>query len=326
MMRDRVILVLTNEEDVTTDFVVRELQGTDFVRLNTEQVASQGSLTYEFSKHGVEGEIVFGSERVKLGDIRSVYCRRMRAVVFETEPPDEGVRAYVGQEFQALVAGLSRLIEVPWLNHPLAVTRAESKLLQLSVAQQCGFRVPGTIVTNSSARARAFATRLGGRLAVKALGASRVVVGNEERILFTTVLAGDEFELLDDAELAPFILQEFVEKTADVRVTVVGERVFAVKLDSQAVPGAAVDWRAAETLDVPHSPYQLPAPVEAACVRVCKLLGLHFGAIDLAIDAAGDHVFFEINPNGQWAWLQIVTGLPIAAAIADLLRYNAANH
>jgi hypothetical protein len=49
-------------------------------------------------------------------------------------------------------------------------------------------------------------------------------------------------------------------------------------------------------------------------------LELTFGALDFAVDAAGSWWFYEINPNGQWLWIERQTGLPIAASLAELLE------
>lgn len=54
-------------------------------------------------------------------------------------------------------------------------------------------------------------------------------------------------------------------------------------------------------------------------LALMKRFGLTFGAFDFAVTPAGQWVMFECNPAGQWAWIQDRTGLPICAAIADLL-------
>lgn len=48
--------------------------------------------------------------------------------------------------------------------------------------------------------------------------------------------------------------------------------------------------------------------------------GLRFAAIDLARRTDGGYTFFELNPNGQWAWVEQMTGLPLRAALANELN------
>ena len=63
----------------------------------------------------------------------------------------------------------------------------------------------------------------------------------------------------------------------------------------------------------------MPDEIKKACVDLTKYYGLEFGAIDLVLTPEGNYVFLEINPNGQWAWIEVLTRLPISDAIANLL-------
>jgi len=50
-----------------------------------------------------------------------------------------------------------------------------------------------------------------------------------------------------------------------------------------------------------------------------RRLGLVYGAIDLRLTPDGRYVFLEINPAGQFLYVEQQTGQPIAAALAALL-------
>jgi glutathione synthase/RimK-type ligase-like ATP-grasp enzyme len=65
----------------------------------------------------------------------------------------------------------------------------------------------------------------------------------------------------------------------------------------------------------------LPPEVDKRLVELVRGLGLRFAAVDFVVDETEQdgYVLVDINPNGQWAWLQEATGLPIAAAIAEEL-------
>jgi glutathione synthase/RimK-type ligase-like ATP-grasp enzyme len=65
-------------------------------------------------------------------------------------------------------------------------------------------------------------------------------------------------------------------------------------------------------------PCELPKDITDKCVEFVKKLGLVFGAIDL-VKSFDKFYFLEINPNGEWAWLQKEAGLPIAETIVDYL-------
>ncbi|MFN2444382.1 MAG: alpha-L-glutamate ligase, partial [Vicinamibacterales bacterium] len=70
----------------------------------------------------------------------------------------------------------------------------------------------------------------------------------------------------------------------------------------------------------PHRAFDLPNGMADACRRLVASYGLMFGAIDLIVDATGEYYFLELNPNGQWVWVQQATGLPIREALCRVLR------
>jgi len=110
-----------------------------------------------------------------------------------------------------------------------------------------------------------------------------------------------------------------VSKRSEMRVTVVGHRVLAAEIGSQESRATRYDWRHYDDDTVPYRAYRLPPSVEARCVELLGALNLSFGAIDLIRTPDDEFVFLEINPNGQWAWIEEAAGLPIGDAIARWL-------
>jgi glutathione synthase/RimK-type ligase-like ATP-grasp enzyme len=205
------------------------------------------------------------------------------------------------------------------VNHPDANERASSKLEQLRRAKSLGFDVPETVVTNDAAALRNFATAIGVPLICKPIRSGYVEFGGREQLFFTSLVADDAIDDFALHDPTPYLFQRMVEKQCEFRVTVIGERVFAVRLDSQSAPDSRVDWRRGDQTKLAHTPDSLPQEVENRCRAIVGNYGLAFGAIDLALDKEGRYVFFEINPNGQWAWLEQMTGIRLRAALADLL-------
>ena len=130
-----------------------------------------------------------------------------------------------------------------------------------------------------------------------------------------------EYALLDQVAVAPVIFQEFVPAEVDLRVTVVGEELFAAAIHSQELP-YALDFRLfLET----GSGVRMSATAAAATrwktglLRLLKHAGLRYGAIDMRRTPDGRYVFLEVNPAGQWRFVEEVTGQPITAAMAGLL-------
>ena len=120
-------------------------------------------------------------------------------------------------------------------------------------------------------------------------------------------------EIVDYVRVTPHLFQARVDKVADLRVLVVGRHTFTVRIESDLL-----DWRKdynALTYAVDH----LPDRVNAALLVYLERLGLVSGSFDLAVDRTGDHWWLELNPNGQWGWLETETGLPMSSAFAELL-------
>lgn len=114
------------------------------------------------------------------------------------------------------------------------------------------------------------------------------------------------------------ILQELVPKQHEVRLTVVDGHFFAARIDA-ASEAARIDWRS-DYYSISYSAMETPAGIRSPVRALLQSLGLRFGALDLIVDPDGQWWFLECNPNGQWAWIEEETGLPIAAAIADALE------
>ena len=59
--------------------------------------------------------------------------------------------------------------------------------------------------------------------------------------------------------------------------------------------------------------------LEKKCLELNSKLKLNFSAIDFILDVEKRLIFLEINPNGQWAWIEKRLGHNISNAITDFL-------
>jgi glutathione synthase/RimK-type ligase-like ATP-grasp enzyme len=115
------------------------------------------------------------------------------------------------------------------------------------------------------------------------------------------------------------MFQPYVEKAFELRVVVMGEKIFAAKMDSQADEASRIDWRGGNP---DHEIFELPAEVKAALHRLMDSFGLNFASLDMIVTPDDEYVFLELNPNGQWLWLEHELGLPLVSTMADLLTTN----
>jgi glutathione synthase/RimK-type ligase-like ATP-grasp enzyme len=206
-----------------------------------------------------------------------------------------------------------------WLNVPDAMRAAESKLRQLKLAAEVGFKCPRTLVTNDWERARRSFGSDG--VIFKALRGGIRREG-EDRVVFTQRLDLDGEAAASGALPYPGLLQAEIERIKEWRVTVVGTRVFPVAVYASS---DGVDWRRDQLQGKTRFVHEeLDSRIEEACRLIVKKLGLRYAAVDLIEEPAGDFVFLEANPNGQYAWLEKELGLPISTEVARLLETSAA--
>jgi glutathione synthase/RimK-type ligase-like ATP-grasp enzyme len=314
------ILLVSNERDITTDYVVLELKkrGASYFRLNSERLPD-GRVFCRWQSGRPHWEIVLEGRSFVTSDVLAGYFRRPGAPLANADIADAVERRYCSDEWSAVLRSIYTAVDDRWLNAPRGIARAEDKALQLAAAHEIGFQVPETLITNDFDRADRFIRK--GLTVGKAFHSSFLdeADGESGRVIFTTRIDDKKLPTRETLRLAPVILQKEVSKTYDVRVTVVGSRVFAATIDSQIKPETTVDWRRTSAPDLPHARHELPVDIAAKCVSLAGILGLRFAAIDLVLDGAGCYWFLEANPNGQWAWVESRTGLPIAAAIVDEL-------
>ena len=100
-------------------------------------------------------------------------------------------------------------------------------------------------------------------------------------------------------------VQEYIEKAFELRVTVVGKRIFACRIDSQSQQDdtGKIDWRQGYGKGIGWSSFELPDDIQDKCLAYLWRMGLNFGCFDFIVTPSGEYVFLECNPNGQWLWV-----------------------
>jgi glutathione synthase/RimK-type ligase-like ATP-grasp enzyme len=240
-------------------------------------------------------------------NLRSVWVRRPRQPSPAFGMPAD--RKYLDDEWGRVQKNLFALTDsftrALWINAPEAAIRGENKLLQLHVAREAGLSVPETLVSNDAAQARRFIARHG-TVVFKTFGMHMWRNRSEDTYHSAGVTLLDaNSDIPDDAlALCPGIFQPFVRKRCDVRATVVGDRIFAIKL-SKGLDDAYVDWRINTREDDFHAePFDLPEGVERRLRVMMRELGLVFGCVDMVADEDGNLVFLEVNQSGQFLFVE----------------------
>jgi len=316
------VLIVTRRHDDHVALIEAELtaQGARAVRLNTELYTQDRALV-RFGAEGARASAVLQIEGRELDarDVGAVLFRHLH-IPTARDVAEGPARELAESELRATLEGALLSLDAHWLNHPSDNRLARHKLLQLALAAEVGLAVPDTRVTSDPAEIRSLFESWDGRMIAKLVGGQVVASSaDEQHIVFTTLL--EQQDLRDDAALAacPALYQRLVEKAFELRVTVVGDEVFACRIDSQRTNDGTVDWRHAVSSGVALAPHELDADLARTCLALTRRLRLQFAGIDLIVTPDGSTVFLELNAAGTWAWVQRATGLPIAAAIADNL-------
>lgn len=309
-------LVFTNKTDLTSDFIIREMRRRSLrvLRINTEEI-----FLWNVIQDGDSGTILrLDRNIIELGKVRAAYFRRPLPPEISSKGLPSSTLQYLREEWSYMLRSIYLELDKKWFSHPNAIILAEDKPKQLRLAKEIGFNIPHTVITNDlQSIKKLFLT---GPVIAKPLKQALLEDSENERVIFTSTI--ESLSDVDENALraAPVIFQRKILKKYDIRVTVVEDDVFSVSIQSQEFENTKTDWRHGSVIELQHDIFELPAEIKEHCKEIVRKLGLRFGAIDLVLDEAKKFWFLECNPNGQWAWIENRTGLPIAAAIVDSME------
>ncbi|MFC4032622.1 MvdC/MvdD family ATP grasp protein [Streptomyces polygonati] len=306
----RPILILTGRDDLTADVVVEELvkRGEPVVRYDTADFPTASRLAVRLTGDGWAGSLT-GSRTVRLETVKSVWWRRPNEFVTPDGWPGRA-RALAVSEARSGLLGVLCSLPVRWINHPASDAAANYKPRQLAVAAG---RAPLRDHLRPRLRPRVHRGRTRGlqgarRRRARPSGKAAVPPG--------FLVSADDMD--DGVTGTAHLFQERVEKAYEVRLTVIGDRMFPVAIHAGSA-AAQLDWRT-DYRSLTYERVAIPPEVEDGVRRLMDELGLFFGALDFAVTPAGRWVFFEVNPNGQWHWIAVKAVVPLVEAMADALQ------
>lgn len=324
------VLIITHSEDnesATRVAAAVEARGVRAYRFDTDLYPTEIRLSIvdETGETGrPRGSIRGPAGELSLAEVSAVYYRRFSVGAGIPTDIDKQLRVPSVEESRRVIQGLMATLVGTGafaLDRLEVVRRSELKSLQLALARRVGLDVPRTLVSNDPEAVRAFAARTPPGIVTKMMASFAVYdEGGREHVVFTNPVSEDDLADLDGLDLCPMTFQERIEKALELRVTVVGDRVMAASIDSNALPRSKTDWRregVALLHDWKH--YELPADVHAQTLALMDAFGLNYGAFDFIVTPEGRHVFLEVNPAGEFMWLLHTPGLPIDEALADVL-------
>lgn len=303
------ILIVAPQDDAHALCVAQDLErmGRPFRFVDSSQLTGAGRLRFRAGQASESTWTSVDGEPVRLDAVETIWHRRRYL-------PPAGARLtpldqqYFQREWTEMIAGVFASLDRAWFVNDPDRQGAAVKPLQLRLAERLGLRIPDTLITNDPEEAAAFIDRHERRVVHKALSPPR------HRFLATKAWSESDRPLLDTLVLAPAIFQETVTDCRELRLTVIGDRVFAAEFRPAA---GLIDGRL--DLATAYRPHTLPPDLASRLVALVRRLGLIFSTIDMKLTDEGEYVFLELNPMGQYLYVEILAGLPLTAAMAQLL-------
>lgn len=307
------VVVLSHPGDLhaTTVLEAMKKRGTPAFLFDLSDLPAKQTITIEHSADGPRLRVRHHELGViDLTNARSVWWRRPQLVDLESIT-DPKARGFCYGEWHEGLHGFYSLLNAPWMNPLVADQLASHKAFQLAVAPQVGLRVPATVMTSDAAEARAFAAERGPGGTVYKIFAATYEVWRETRVLSEADLGQ-----LGSLHLAPVIFQECVPGVADIRVTVVGDEMFAIAIEGDA--DDQIDFRL-RMRQAGTRPVRVPDEIAAGLRALMHHFGIVYGGADFRLTPEGEWVFLEINPAGEFLFVEYGGGHPITEAMASWL-------
>jgi hypothetical protein len=310
--------ILTRARDFHA-FAIRHALGARGVQacaiVETDALAVTGGMSWSPSDEVTAATIRdIDGEHVAVAALNAVWWRRLTG---DPRLPDDlhdpAARDLVTRDCRATLVGLMVTeFDGAWISHPEATRMAENKLVQLDAARRAGLRLPRTLVSQDPDAVRGFCRELDGRVIVK------TVAGTPMTPIMTGALTQEMLRSDRAISLSPAIYQEHVPGSRHLRICCFGDEIHTALLEAEAL-----DWR--YPLDATAEPYALDESVAERLRTLLADLELRMGIFDMKLADDGEPVWLEVNPQGQFLFLEGMCGLPLTDAFADFLAAEAAS-
>lgn len=309
------LLIITNKDDLTADFLITRLieLKKPYFRLNSEDLTN-AQLCFAVSDNSLSRRIALSGKVIDLTAVTCVWYRR-KLWVQPTDLIKPDQRRFVAGEIINLIEGLVADPSILWVNPMDAVSLAERKVFQLRVAQQLGFTIPHSLISNDPGQLRKFYEENNRKVIYKPIFHGLFVSKSERAAVYTHRVQNEA--LVNDVQLraCPTFLQQEIPKGSDIRATFIGSDVFSVEIYSEK--SKPLDWRRMKE-PLAYRAYALSQEVEERCRLMLRKLNLYFGAFDFVKTDEDQLYFLEVNPTGEWAWLEKEMGFPMRDAFIKL--------
>ena len=312
------VLILTKKSDIESDLIGIQLlkNGICYIKINEEDIPLN---------FGTEFRI--GSKKRVLLRLRNkeIIAENIKVVLFRYFDLKflkylTGIhQMYFEQQWYQLFNCLQASLKCQWINDSKNTFDAENRLYQLLVAQKVGFKIPDTSITNIPSLGTKFFNEHSKKIVAKVLHHHEIIHKEYSYRFPTSVITADYLSQSNGLMYAPVILQERIAIREEIRITVVNRKVFAIRIKTNKYKREYSDLHKIEERFLNFEKFKIEKNIEKMCTNLNKELGLLVSSIDLLIDSKGEIYFLEVNPIGDWNWLEKHIDVPITDSVSRLI-------
>jgi len=310
------VLILTKKSDIESDLIGIQLlkNGICYIKINEEDIPLD---------FGTEFRI--GSKKRVLLRLRNkeIIADNIKVVLFRYFDLKflkylTGIhQMYFEQQWYQLFNCLQTSLKCQWINDPKNTFDAENRLYQLLVAQKIGFKIPDTSITNIPSLGIRFFNEHSKKIIAKVLHHHEIIHKEYSYRFPTSAITAEYLSELNELTYAPVILQERIAISEEIRITVVNRKVFAIRIKTNK--RGYSDLHKVEERFLNFEKFKIEKNIEKMCINLNKEMGLLVSSIDLLMSSKGEMYFLEVNPVGDWNWLEKNVDVPITDSVSKLI-------
>ncbi len=297
-------MIVTSSIDITVDYIINKYKKVaKFYRINVDYINN-----YKIScGKNFEWSIVCNEwdDILYRNDVFSIYYRKPRFPDLSAYEPE--YRNMINYDILTLINGIVDSFDGKVLTKPSILRKCENKVFQLIYAVKNDILIPTSFIGNDNETMKGIADK---KTIIKPVSTGKVYREDECEIYQTSYF--EDFE--EDISLTPVYVQEYIKKSFEVRITIIDGKIFPIKIESED----KVDWRR-ECNRNKYSIIDVPEDILRKSLKILEDFRLAFGAFDYIVNEKKEWVFLEVNPNGQWHWLEKELQLNISDEIVQFL-------
>lgn len=325
-MQKKILIITHTVENDCVPNVTKylEKQGALVYRFDSDLFPLHTSMTGKFSSDGYYFELKTPEYTIDLNEIDALWYRRLSiGGGLQNVMNPEYLRPTIDESHVSLW-GVLNSIKAFQMDSYIKHRIANNKFTQLKLAEQIGMNIPSTLVTNNSDHLAPFYQEQQSDIIMKMHHSFAIYdhTGNEN-VVFTNKFPEQYLSDKKALQLCPLTFQKNLVKKRELRVTVVGEKIFSAAVDSQKMERAQYDWRKeGEALLDDWYEYDIPSQLKKQILKLMDLYQLNYGAMDFIETPDGKFHFLEVNSGGEFMWLDTLFQGKISESIADVLLGN----